>query len=86
MKSAAEDLRPGGKQWLGLIYIGGTHPAAAGGAWIVAVKGFAGISEQNGRLVCRPCLPKKWKGMSFKLMYRNKIYDIAIQDNNVSIT
>ena len=86
MKSAAEDLRPGGKQWLGLTYIGGTHPAAAGGAWIVAVKGFAGISEQNGRLVCRPCLPKKWKGMSFKLMYRNKIYDIAIQDNNVSIT
>lgn len=86
MKSAAEDLRPGGKQWLGLIYIGGTHPAAAGGAWIVAVKGFAGISEQNGRLVCRPCLPKKWKGMNFKLMYRNNIYDIVIQDNNVSIT
>lgn len=86
MKSAAEDLRPGGKQWLGLIYIGGTHPAAAGGAWIVAVKGFAGISEQNGRLICTPRLPKKWKGMSFKFMYKNKIYDIAIQDNNVSIT
>lgn len=86
MKSAAEDLRPGGKQWLGLIYIGGTHPAAAGGAWIVAVKGFAGISEQNGRLVCRPCLPEKWKGMSFKLMYANKIYSITITADDVSIT
>ncbi len=86
MKSAAEDLRPGGKQWLGLIYIGGTHPAAAGGAWIVAVKGFAGISEQNGRLVCRPRLPEKWEGMSFKLMYANKIYNITITADNVSIT
>lgn len=68
------------------IYIGGTHPAAAGGAWIVAVKGFAGISEQNGRFVCRPCLPKKWKGMSFKLMYANKIYSIIITADDVSIT
>lgn len=86
MKSAAEDLRPGSKQWLGLIYIGGTHPAAAGGAWIVAVKGFAGISEENGKLVCRPHLPKGWKGMSFKYMYANKIYNISITGDNVTIS
>lgn len=86
MKSAKADLIKGGKEWAGSIYIGGTHPAAAGGAWIVAVKGFAGISEQNGRLICTPRLPKKWKGMSFKFMYRNKIYNIAITADDVSIS
>ena len=39
MKSAKADLVKGGKEWAGLIYIGGTHPASAGGAWIAAVKG-----------------------------------------------
>lgn len=68
-------------------YIYRRHTSGCGGgAWIVAVKGFAGISEQNGRLVCRPCLPKKWKGMSFKLMYANKIYSITITADDVSIT
>ena len=85
MKSAAEDLRPGSKQWMGLIYIGGTHPAAAGGAWIVAVKGFAGISEENGMLVCKPNLPEKWNGMSFKLMYKDKLYSVEIKNGNSKI-
>jgi kojibiose phosphorylase/nigerose phosphorylase len=82
MKSAKADLTKGGKEWAGSIYIGGTHPASAGGAWIAAVKGFAGISEENGQLVCRPNLPEKWNGMSFKLMYKGKLYSVAIQDGN----
>ena len=61
MKSAKTDLTKGGKEWLGLIYIGGTHPASAGGAWIAAVKGFAGINEEHGQLVCRPNLPENIK-------------------------
>lgn len=82
MKSAKADLKKGGKEWAGLIYIGGTHPAAQGGSWIAAVKGFAGISERNGELVCHPSLPNAWKGMSFKLQYRNKIYMINIAGEN----
>ncbi len=39
LDSAEIDLRGGGKQWAGDIYIGGTHPAASGGAWMTAVKG-----------------------------------------------
>ena len=70
---------------MGLIYIGGTHPAAAGGAWIVAVKGFAGISEENGMLVCKPNLPEKWNGMSFKLMYKDKLYSVEIKNGNSKI-
>lgn len=82
MKSAKADLTKGGKEWAGLIYIGGTHPASAGGTWISAVKGFAGISEENGQLVCRPNLPEKWNGMNFKLIYKGKQYFVEIKGKN----
>lgn len=48
MKSAQADWIGGGKQWAGLVYIGGTHPAAAGGAWKVLAQGFAGLEVENG--------------------------------------
>ena len=78
MKSAKSDLVKGGKEWAGSIYIGGTHPASEGGAWIVAVKGFAGIGEENGKLVCKPNLPDGWNGMKFKLMHKGKLYCVEI--------
>lgn len=40
LESAEIDLKGGGKQWAGEVYIGGTHPAASGGAWIAAVCGL----------------------------------------------
>lgn len=40
LDSAEIDLRGGGKQWAGEIYIGGTHPAASGGAYMTAAYGF----------------------------------------------
>lgn len=36
LDSAEIDLKGGGKQWAGDVYIGGTHPAASGGAWMAA--------------------------------------------------
>ena len=80
MKSAKADLLPGGKEWAGLIYIGGTHPASEGGAWIVAVNGFAGVSVKDGKLVCKPNLPEKWRGMHFKLRFMGDIYQIDIEN------
>lgn len=85
MKSAKTDLTPGGKEWLGLVYIGGTHPASQGGAWIVAIKGFAGVSIKDGKIVCEPNLPKSWKGMKFKFMYMDKLYRITVRDNKYDI-
>lgn len=78
MKSATADLKTGGKQWAGLIYIGGTHPASEGGAWIVAVNGFAGVSVKDGKVICNPCLPEKWNRMSFKYKYMNDLYSITV--------
>lgn len=86
VKSATADLRTGGKEWAGLVYIGGTHPASEGGAWIVAVKGFAGVSEENGKLVCKPCLPSKWNGMSFKLKFMSKTYRVKVDKSGGEVT
>jgi len=82
MKSAKADLTPGGKEWAGLIYIGGTHPASEGGAWIVAINGFAGISIKDQKLVCEPNLPKHWTGMSFKFKFMDKLYKVTIKKDN----
>ncbi len=52
LQSAEIDLAGGGKQWAGDVYIGGTHPAASGGAWMVATQGFT---------QCRPTFLHKVK-------------------------
>lgn len=85
MKSASADLKSGGKEWAGLIYIGGTHPASEGGAWIVATQGFAGMRIADGKIVCNPCLPKKWNSMKFKVKYDDCIYEIKVSDNDWSV-
>ena len=36
LKTATIDLTGEGKQYVGTLYIGGTHPAANGGAWMAA--------------------------------------------------
>ncbi len=85
LKSAKADLTPGGKEWAGLIYIGGTHPASEGGAWIVAINGFAGIRILDDKLVCEPNLPTHWNGMKFKLKFLDKLYQITIDKKQGTI-
>lgn len=86
MKSASADLVTGGKEWAGLIYIGGTHPASEGGAYMVAIKGFGGIYFEDNQVKAKPNLPDNWKKMYFHICYKNKIYKVEIEDNNAVIT
>jgi kojibiose phosphorylase/nigerose phosphorylase len=65
LKTASIDLEGGGKHWAGEIYIGGTHPAANGGAWMIAVLGFAGLSLQAGELTLTPRLPPQIRSLRF---------------------
>jgi nigerose phosphorylase len=85
MKSASADIKPGGKQWAGLVYIGGTHPASAGGAWMVAVRGFAGMQIRDGELTFKPNMPSSWNGMRFKLRYRGEMYSVNITRTSCSV-
>ena len=79
-KSARADWDGGGKQWAGLVYIGGTHPAAAGGAWKVFAQGFAGMEAEGNSLRVRPCLPEGWRAMAFQAVVRGQRYRITIDE------
>lgn len=78
IKSAKADLVDGGKQWAGLIYIGGTHPAASGGAYMTAVEGFGGIHIENGVLKAESKLPEGWNKLSFKIHYLGDLYQVTV--------
>lgn len=86
LKSAMADLKDGAKEWAGLVYIGGTHPAAAGAAYMTAVEGFAGICVENGQLVCHPHLPQSIKTMNFHVFYRGQEYEVNINGADGTIT
>lgn len=84
MKSACADLRGGGKEWAGLIYIGGTHPAAAGGAYMTLLWGFLGLSADADGLRFSPRLPKHWHSVTARFQRGGKRYEvIATQTNAV---
>ncbi len=85
LKSALSDLQGGGKEWAGLIYIGGTHPAASGGAYMTAIEGFGGIYFENGVVKAKPCLPSNWKSLNFKITYLNELYKVNIENNKANI-
>jgi len=86
MKTATIDLVGGGKQWAGEIYIGGTHPAANGGAWMIAVLGFAGLSLQNGRIELHPHLPKAITRLSFPITVKDKRYTVTVTHDGWTVT
>ncbi len=46
----------------------GCHIASMGGSWMVAVYGFAGFSDCNGKFAFNPRLPKEVEHLSFHLM------------------
>lgn len=84
-KSAEADIKGGGKEWAGDIYIGGTHPAAAGGAYMTAVFGFGGIRVENGQLTAHPRLPGAWKKLKFRMIYRKELYEVTATKEGVTI-
>ena len=85
LKSAKADLAGGGKEWAGSIYIGGTHPAAAGGAYMTAVSGFGGVVLKNGEVTVNPKLPESWKKLKFHIRYQNKLYQITETKDSVKV-
>lgn len=86
MKSATEDLTGKGKEWAGLVYIGGTHPAASGGAYINAINGFGGLRISGEKIELHPKLPDNWKSLRFRIHIRGKLYEIFETGSSAQIT
>lgn len=78
LKSASIDIKGSSKQWAGEIYIGGTHPASNGGAWMIAVQGFAGLRVCGAKLELHPNLPKQITRLSFPVAVGNTRYRVTV--------
>lgn len=86
LRTATIDLTGDSKQYVGTLYIGGTHPAANGGAWMAAVQGFAGIDAGEGVVRIRPALPGGWKSIQFGIVYRGGRYRIAVSTAEIVVS
>ena len=84
MKSATVDLTGKSKHFAGGIYIGGTHPAASGGAYMTAIFGFSGLSF-NQCIKVNPKLPKSFESISYTVRDKGKLYKININKNESKI-
>ncbi|MCK8488923.1 glycoside hydrolase family 65 protein [Paenibacillus sp. MBLB2552] len=85
MRTATIDLTGESKQYVGDLYIGGTHPAANGGAWMAAILGFAGLRYDGNKAVLRPALPSAWQAMEFPVRLRGGSYRIRVSREEVAI-
>ena len=78
LDSALIDYYGDGKLYAGNTYIGGTHPASSGGAYMCLVYGFCGLRFKNDKIYLNPNLPENIKKIKFKITYNNKLYEIIV--------
>ncbi|GKX27568.1 glycosyl hydrolase [Vallitalea longa] len=85
MKTGTIDLQGAYKLYLGDLYIGGTHPAANGGTWQVAVLGFGGLHLKGDSVELTPRLPEKWNSLSYKFTVKNNTFSVNIDKRQIII-
>ncbi|HVU15410.1 MAG TPA: glycosyl hydrolase family 65 protein [Candidatus Didemnitutus sp.] len=85
LKTAKIDLEAKYKVYVGTVFMGGSHPAANGGAWMTAVFGFAGVQADDKRVAINPRLGGKWTGMQFSLSYKGDRFRVGISRDAVTI-
>jgi nigerose phosphorylase len=86
LRTATIDLVGGGKQYVGSLYIGGTHPAANGGAWMAAVLGFGGLQLRDDHLSLAPRLPRHWHSLTFRVRFRGQGFEARITPDGISVS
>jgi trehalose/maltose hydrolase-like predicted phosphorylase len=85
MKTATIDLTGESKQYVGTLYIGGTHPAANGGAWMAAVLGLCGISACGSTSAINPHLPDHWSSVHIPLTVVGQKISIQMTKTEVRV-
>jgi len=85
MKTATIDLEGKGKQYVGTLYIGGTHPAGNGGAWMSAVFGLCGLRCIGSTISVTPRLPKHWERITIPFMVHGQKLRITLTRTAICI-
>jgi trehalose/maltose hydrolase-like predicted phosphorylase len=86
MKTATIDITGEGKQYVGPLYIGGTHPAANGGAWMAAIFGLCGFHCDETILHVHPHLPASWQQVEFPVKFKGQSLRVAITHQSITLT
>jgi kojibiose phosphorylase len=86
LKTAKIDIEAKYKVYVGTIFMGGSHPAANGGAWMTAVFGFGGVRVDEKQIVISPRLYKTWKSLQFSMIHRGDRFKVRITKESVDIT
>lgn len=85
MQTARIDLEAKYKVFVGTVFMGGSHPAANGGAWMTAIFGFAGLRATPREVILTPHLYRTWKKLEFPVAYRGARYRITITPRAVTV-
>ena len=86
MESATIDLYNASKKVMsGGSFLGGIHTAAAGGVWLIIVKGFAGFGLTEEGVVFKPALPESWDALRFKLRVRGCLLEVTLQQKGIRL-
>jgi kojibiose phosphorylase len=85
LKTAKIDIEAKYKVYVGTIFMGGSHPAANGGAWMTAVFGFGGVRANADHVVINPKLYKKWDALQFNLVYQGDRFSVKITQKEVTV-
>jgi nigerose phosphorylase len=85
LKTAKIDLEAKYKVYVGSVFMGGSHPAANGGAWMTAVLGFGGIQADEKRIAINPRLCRKWRRLNFHLAYKGDDFRMNITRTSVTV-
>jgi kojibiose phosphorylase len=85
LKTAKIDIEAKYKVYVGTVFMGGSHPAANGGAWMTTVFGFGGVKAGEKHVVIDPRLYKTWKSLQFSLAYKGGRFELKITNECVEI-
>ncbi len=86
MKTASIDLTGEYQRFVGSLYIGGTHPAANGGAWMAAVLGFGGLHYDGAVIRLQPALPAHWQGLGFNFQVKGDWFRAEVTPGAAQVT
>ena len=85
-KSAGIDIQGSNKLYAGGIYIGGTHIASSGGAYLSLLYGCLGFNYDGNKFTLNPHLPLSFKSIKMNILLRNKRYELkAYKDGSYEI-
>lgn len=85
LQTATIDLTGDYKRYVGTLYIGGTHPAANGGAWMGAVFGFGGLHFDGKTVKLKPLLPAEWQALAFNFQVKGQWFTVEMTEEQVRV-